>query len=70
MVTRKTERKAPAVTIRFSSKRAIEAIRRAAKVKGQSLNTFVSRSAEGMAEITLDEIANRISSPEKEPATL
>jgi len=45
MVIRPSPRKAPAVTIRFRTKSELERIRRAARINGCSLNTFVSNAA-------------------------
>ena len=45
MVTQKSPRKAPAVTIRFRTKGELEKIRRAARLDGLSMNTLVATAA-------------------------
>lgn len=48
---------APAVTIRFRTKKELETIKRAAKIEGLSLNTFVCGKSALAAQVVLGIVA-------------
>jgi uncharacterized protein (DUF1778 family) len=64
VIQKAAPRKAPAVTIRFRSKVELEKVKRAARIQGLSLNTFVI----GRASVAAHEVILQ-SQAEPSPAT-